>query len=82
MRYAALRRSSIYCASFARAGQKAEQGKQKLEQLPLQLAIAFFALIVASWAALGLYLRAERQRRLNAMPIIEIVTEAPVAQAA
>jgi hypothetical protein len=52
-----------------------------VEQLPLQLAIAFFAFVVAAWAGLGLYLRAERQRRRDEILAIEI-TEAPVAHAA
>jgi hypothetical protein len=53
-----------------------------VDQLPLQLAIAFFAFQVAAWAGLCLYLRAARQRRRNEMPVLEIVSEAPVAQAA
>ncbi|WP_222877292.1 hypothetical protein [Terrihabitans soli] len=52
-----------------------------MEQLPLQLAIAFFAFVVASWAALGLYIRAERQRRREEILTVEIA-DAPVAQAA
>jgi hypothetical protein len=80
-RYAALRRSSFYGAGFVRVARRPKRGKQKLEQLPLQLAIAFFAFQVAAWAGLCLYLRAERQRRREEVLALEL-SDAPVAQAA
>lgn len=66
-----------------RAGQNGRVREQKLEQLSLQLAIAFFAFQVVAWAGVCLYLRAARQRRRNELPVIELVTDVPaVAQAA
>jgi hypothetical protein len=53
-----------------------------VDQLPLQLAIAFFAFQVAAWAGLCLYLRATHQRRAENV-LAELTVEVqPVAQAA
>lgn len=54
-----------------------------MDQLPLQMAIAYFGLMIAAWAGLCLYLRATHQRRVE--ETVVQVTERPepaVAQAA
>jgi hypothetical protein len=55
-----------------------------VEQLPLQFAIAFFALQVVAWAGLCFYLRISHQRRAVSAPVaVEMSDEvSAVAQAA
>lgn len=45
-----------------------------MEDLPLQMAIAFFGLMVAAWTGLCLYLRATHQKRAQDAAI-EIVAD-------
>lgn len=76
----AIRRVKAFEISL-RAGLTWPIGEENVEQLSLQLAIAFFAFQVAAWAGLCLYLRAARQRRREEAVTVAI-TDAPVAQAA
>ena len=52
-----------------------------MEEFPLQMAIAFFGLMVAAWAGLCLYLRATHQRRTQdaAIAIVADISDDEIA---
>lgn len=55
-----------------------------MDQLALQIAIAFFGVQVVAWAGLGLYIRATHRRRAEEV-VVDALAELqpePVAQAA
>jgi hypothetical protein len=54
-----------------------------MEELPLQMAIGFFGLMVAAWAGLCLYLRATHQKRAEdaAIEIVADISDDEIAAA-
>lgn len=79
--YAALRREWDRYALLE--GQDGRWGVQDVEQLPLQIAIAFFAVQVAAWAGVCTWLRLSHMRRKALLTLVSETAEPEVvAQAA